>query len=157
MDSLDRRLGYGGAAIGAIAFVAGWAPHLAGRGVAVAMAIGVGSAALMAVATRIGNRYLLAAACFLLGSAPWPSVLFVLLVPYMALFGFELIRASRQARRLGLARAGGGRTRAKSEPRPRGGSGGARRKTTTPPAGPSASKRYTPPKAGQPKGSRKAG
>jgi hypothetical protein len=163
LEPRERALGYGGALLAALAFAALWVPHL-GSAVpkgqpapSTDLAFGLGLAAMLALATLSGRRYVLGFASLVVELGPWGRQP-LLALPFVAFGAWLVVRASRDSRRRAEARrrtgrpgeaAGASRAGAKalgtSAPRARHRSAGA----AEAPAGrprPAPSKRYTPPK-----------
>lgn len=156
LDSRERLAGFAGAALAAVGFCAIWIPHLGAHATKASGAltpdtdllIGLVMAAALAGATALGRRALVGFVALFIGlGGPWNSYLLAQ-IPFLALAGWLLMRASRissEARRAAQAGKEAGNSRGRRSDK----EDGRGRKKGDQPAGrrrPEASKRYTPPK-----------
>ncbi|PZS23018.1 MAG: hypothetical protein DLM54_02055 [Acidimicrobiales bacterium] len=103
LDPREKRAGLAGAVLAAVGFTAIWVPHLnqptpkGHQAAAVYLAIGLIEALVLALCTLARRRYLVGFASLVIGFGPWNAYT-VLVVPFLALAGWTIYRASRLSR-----------------------------------------------------------
>lgn len=104
LDPRERLAGLAGAVLAAVGFAAIWLPHLGQptpkghQAAALYLGIGLIEALVLAVCTLARRRYLVGFASLVIAFGPW-NAYSVLVVPFLALAGWTIFRASRLSRR----------------------------------------------------------